>query len=75
MCTVVRKLNGLPTWLSTSAKKKKKITVGRQSERVGNIETMEKTVQEIAGEYNDVKVDYMFVDNAAMQIIINPNTI
>jgi 3-isopropylmalate dehydrogenase len=29
-------------------------------------------VQEIAKEYADVSVDYMFVDNAAMQIIINP---
>src|ERR1700712_4389643 len=31
-----------------------------------------KTVQEIAPSYPDVKVDYMFVDNAAMQIILNP---
>jgi 3-isopropylmalate dehydrogenase len=31
-----------------------------------------KVVQEIAAEYSDVTVDYMFVDNAAMQIILNP---
>jgi len=31
-----------------------------------------KVVQEIAAQYPDVKVDYMFVDNAAMQLIINP---
>ena len=31
-----------------------------------------KVVQEIAASYKDVTVDYMFVDNAAMQIIINP---
>ncbi|PMZ24107.1 3-isopropylmalate dehydrogenase, partial [Pseudomonas sp. FW306-02-F04-BA] len=31
-----------------------------------------KVVQEIAKEYTDVAVDYMFVDNAAMQIILNP---
>ena len=31
-----------------------------------------KVVQEIAKQYPDVKVDYMFVDNAAMQIILNP---
>ena len=31
-----------------------------------------KVVQEIATEYPDVTVDYMFVDNAAMQIILNP---
>jgi len=28
--------------------------------------------QKIAGEYKDVTVDYLFVDNAAMQIILNP---
>lgn len=31
-----------------------------------------KVVQEMSSQYTDVKVDYMFVDNAAMQIIINP---
>lgn len=31
-----------------------------------------KVVQEISSQYADVKVDYMFVDNAAMQIILNP---
>ena len=29
-------------------------------------------VQEIAPEYADVAVDYLFVDNAAMQLILNP---
>jgi 3-isopropylmalate dehydrogenase len=29
-------------------------------------------VQELSAQYADVKVDYMFVDNAAMQIILNP---
>ncbi len=31
-----------------------------------------KVVQEIATQYNEVKVDFLFVDNAAMQIIVNP---
>jgi 3-isopropylmalate dehydrogenase len=31
-----------------------------------------KVVQELAGQYPDVEVSYMFVDNAAMQIIVNP---
>ena len=31
-----------------------------------------KVVQEIAPSYPDVKVDFLFVDNAAMQIIVNP---
>ena len=33
-----------------------------------------KTVQELAKAYPDVKVDFMFVDNAAMQIILNPSS-
>ncbi len=31
-----------------------------------------KSVQELSANYPDVKVDYMFVDNAAMQLILNP---
>ena len=31
-----------------------------------------RVVQEISEEYPNVKVDYMFVDNAAMQVMINP---
>ncbi len=31
-----------------------------------------KVVQEVAKQYSNVEVDYMFVDNAAMQIILNP---
>ena len=31
-----------------------------------------KVVQEVTASYSDVAVDYMFVDNAAMQIILNP---
>jgi 3-isopropylmalate dehydrogenase len=31
-----------------------------------------KVVQELSSQYKDVIVDYMYVDNAAMQIIINP---
>lgn len=33
-----------------------------------------KVVQELAPTYADVQVDYMFVDNAAMQIILNPKS-
>ena len=31
-----------------------------------------KIVQEVAGNYPDVDVDYLYVDNAAMQLVINP---
>ncbi len=32
----------------------------------------EKQYRKLLQNYPDVKVDYMFVDNAAMQIIVNP---
>lgn len=31
-----------------------------------------KVVQDLSAEYADVKVDFMFVDNAAMQLMLNP---
>ncbi|MDN2909697.1 isocitrate/isopropylmalate family dehydrogenase, partial [Campylobacter jejuni] len=31
-------------------------------------------VDQIAKEYEDIKLEYMYVDNAAMQIIKNPST-
>ena len=31
-----------------------------------------KVVQDLTPEYPDVKVDYMYVDNAAMQLMLNP---
>lgn len=31
-----------------------------------------KTVQDMSAQYPDVQLDYLFVDNAAMQIIVNP---
>src|SRR5439155_21479785 len=31
-----------------------------------------KTVQQVSKQYAGVKVDFLFVDNAAMQIILNP---
>jgi 3-isopropylmalate dehydrogenase len=34
-----------------------------------------KVVQELAPEYPDVTVDFLFVDNAAMQIILNPRSL
>lgn len=32
-----------------------------------------KVVKELASQYADVELDFLFVDNAAMQIILNPN--
>jgi len=52
--------------------RKKKLTLVDKANVLETSRLWRKTVQELAPQYADVKVDYMFVDNAAMQIILNP---
>lgn len=53
-------------------KRRKKLTLVDKANVLETSRLWRKVVQEIAKSYADVSVDYMFVDNAAMQIIINP---
>ena len=52
--------------------RKKKLTLVDKANVLETSRLWRRVVQELAKQYDDVKVDYMFVDNAAMQIILNP---
>ena len=54
-------------------KRRKKLTLVDKANVLETSRLWRKVVQKMAGEYKDVAVDYLFVDNAAMQIILNPS--
>ncbi|MDH7464315.1 3-isopropylmalate dehydrogenase [Chitinophagaceae bacterium 26-R-25] len=53
-------------------KRRKKLTLVDKANVLETSRLWRKVIQELAPQYSDVAVDFLFVDNAAMQIIVNP---
>ena len=54
-------------------KRRKKLTLVDKANVLETSRLWRKTVQQLAAQYPDVSLDFLFVDNAAMQMILNPS--
>ena len=57
---------------AAAQQRRKRLTLVDKANVLETSRLWRRTIQELSSKYPDVKVDYIFVDNAAMQIIVNP---
>lgn len=68
----IERIAGLAFHFAQKPKRRKKLTLVDKANVLETSRLWRKVVQDMAPQYPDVTVEYMFVDNAAMQIIQNP---